>query len=108
MKEKADYRGARGANAGDQFHELWALQRALDLLNPSITLGGLTVEGIYNEEGADDENASAWDGVDCGLYFGGRSLATAERIEIVQLKYSGSDPARPWSIARLTANTRKT
>jgi hypothetical protein len=108
MKPKADFRGARGANAGDQFHELWALQRALDLLNPSTALGGITVEGIYNEEDTDDENAAAWDGVDCALYFGGRSLATADRIDIVQLKYSGSDPARPWSIARLTANTRKT
>ena len=26
---QADYRGARGSNAGDDFHELWALRQAL-------------------------------------------------------------------------------
>jgi hypothetical protein len=104
---KADYRGARGSNAGDQFHELWALQRALDLLNPASEFQALTVEGISTEN-PDADAGAFWDGVDCALYFGGHSLETADLVEHVQLKYSGSNPSAPWTIARLTENTRKT
>jgi hypothetical protein len=103
----ADYSGARGSNAGDQFHELWALDRALSLLNPSTDLKALTVEGIQSSEDSGAKGEPAWDGVDCALYYGGRSLETASRVEIAQLKYSGSNPDSPWTIARLTANTRK-
>jgi hypothetical protein len=28
----ADYKGVRGSNAGDDFHELWVMQQALGLL----------------------------------------------------------------------------
>ena len=30
--QAADYTGARGSNAGDQFHEYWALEQVLELL----------------------------------------------------------------------------
>ena len=30
---KPDFSGARGSNAGDDFHELWALRQSLLLLN---------------------------------------------------------------------------
>jgi hypothetical protein len=66
---QADYRGARGANAGDDFHELWALRQALALLDHDTGLTAVAVEGLR----AEDENGTprdTWDGVDCTLYYG--------------------------------------
>ena len=41
-----DFSGARPSNAGDSFHELWALHTALALLEPRGSLTAVTVEGI--------------------------------------------------------------
>ena len=84
---QADYRGARGANAGDDFHELWALRQALALLDQVVGLTAVAVEGLR----AEDESGTprdTWDGVDCTLYYGGDHAAAADRIVIAQLKYS--------------------
>jgi hypothetical protein len=45
-----DYRGARGSNAGDSFHELWALRQALALLDQDAGLAAVTVEGLRAED----------------------------------------------------------
>ena len=58
-RSNADYGGARGSNAGDQFHELWALDRALSLLNPATDLQALTVEGVRTSEDLTDDKATA-------------------------------------------------
>lgn len=103
---QADYRGARGSNAGDDFHELWALRQSLALLDQDSGLIAVTVEGLR----AEDESGTAldtWDGVDCTLYFGGDQAASSERIIIDQLKYSAADPDQPWTIARLTRGSNK-
>lgn len=44
-----DFGGARGSNTGDQFHELWALQQLLDLLDPQARLKAIGVEGVRTE-----------------------------------------------------------
>ena len=101
-----DYRGARGSNAGDDFHELWATRQAIRLLNREDDLQALSVEGVL-ESG---ESADTWDGVDCALYFGGPDAKSAKQVRIEQLKYSGASPETPWTAARLTrpkAGTRK-
>jgi hypothetical protein len=100
-----DAAGARASNAGDQFHELWALQQALDLLNPSSGINAVTVEGVATE--VEESNRAVWDGVDCALYFGGQSLESAARIDIAQHKYSSTDPDKDWTVARLTYNKKK-
>ncbi len=102
MALTADYRGARGSNAGDIFHELWALEQVLALLDPETRLRAVKVEGVDSQTKC--EGQGVWDGVDCTLYFGGTDLESAESVEIAQLKYSG-DPDRPWTIARLTASS---
>jgi hypothetical protein len=93
-----DYRGARGSNTGDDFHELWATRQAIRLLNGEDDLQALSVEGVL-EPG---ESADTWDGVDCALYLGGPDAASASQVRIEQLKYSGSSPGAPWNVARLT------
>src|SRR5215510_2342682 len=102
----ADYRGARGANAGDYFHELWALRQALALLDQDSELTAVAVEGLR----AEDERGmplDTWDGVDCTLYYGGDDATAAKRIVIAQLKYSAARPNHEWTIARLTQSSNK-
>ncbi|MDE3042262.1 MAG: ATP-binding protein [Nitrospirota bacterium] len=103
---QADYRGARGSNAGDDFHEFWALRQALALLAPDTGLTAVAVEGLT----AEDESGTpqdTWDGVDCTLYYGSDHAASAERIVIDQLKYSAADPDKAWTVARLTHSSNK-
>ena len=99
----ADYTGARGSNAGDQFHEFWALEQVLALLRPATNLKAVTVEGVALETAGADQ--SKWEGVDCGLYYGAPTLERADAIELAQLKYSSADPDKPWTMARLVASS---
>ena len=105
LVDLADFRGARGSNAGDQFHELWALEQILALLDPGTELAAVTVEGIVAAPSKAGEDEPHWDGVNCALYFGHETLERSQRVEICQLKYSSSDPNRSWSVARLTSNS---
>jgi hypothetical protein len=101
-----DFHGARGSNAGDDFHELWALRQSLALLDQESGLTAVTVEGLIQE----DESGTprdTWDGVDCTLYYGRNRPVDAERVVIAQLKYSAADRDQPWTIARLTHTTNK-
>jgi hypothetical protein len=102
-----DYGGARGSNAGDQFHELWALLQVLELLKPKAELIAVGVEGVRTETSSQTADNPTWDGVDCALYYGGTSLETADRVEFVQLKYSAANPEKKWSVARLSENSAK-
>ena len=81
MNREIDFSGARGSNTGDVYHELWAVRAALQLLDSSSGLDALVVEGVPSVDGS----GSQWDGVDCTLLFGGRSIQTAERVVILQL-----------------------
>ena len=101
-----DYRGARGSNTGDDFHELWALRQSLALLDQDAVLTAVAVEGLR----AEDESGTpldTWDGVDCTLYYGGDDAVKAERIVIAQLKYSAANPEKAWTVARLTQTSNK-
>src|SRR5574341_1101248 len=100
-----DFRGARGSNAGDQFHELWALLQVLELLRPDTDLKAVGVEGVKTETVSQQPDDPTWDSVDCALYYGGTSLATADRIEFAQLKYSAANPDKAWTVSRLTEST---
>ncbi|MCX5829683.1 MAG: hypothetical protein NTV58_17065 [Deltaproteobacteria bacterium] len=106
-KHSIDFSGARGSNTGDQFHEFWALQQVLDLLNPKTDLKAVGVEGVRTELPSQNADDPTWDGVDCALYYGGTRLETADRIEFAQLKYSAANPETLWSVARLSTNTAK-
>ena len=64
-----DYGGARGSNAGDAYHELWAVRHALRLLDEHAELSAITVEGLRAKDGTD----AVWDGVDCTLFYEGDS-----------------------------------
>lgn len=104
---KPDYTGAKGSNAGDDYHELWALRQALTLLDKDTALLGMTVEGLRPE----DEHGSpsdVFDGIDCALYFNGTTATSANPIEVIQFKYSAASPQAPWTTARLISSSAKT
>lgn len=103
---RPDHRGARGSNAGDDFHELWALRHALTLLQPDTELRELMVEGVADRD--DQEAATSWDGVDCTLYLGRPGNDDVTSIVIEQLKYSSANPETSWTVARLTRSSAKT
>ena len=101
-----DFRGARGSNTGDDFHELWVTRQALRLLLGENGLDAVAVEGLNARDEA-GMSPDTWDGVDCTLYFGGRSAAVAASVQIEQLKYSAANPKKPWTVARLVSGTRR-
>ncbi|WP_296708602.1 hypothetical protein [Tistrella sp.] len=96
---RTDYSGKRGSNAGDDYHELWAARRALELITPGTGLIELTVEGVRADD-AEGMDEVLWDGVDAAFYYG-PDIDTIEGVDLVQFKYSGSDPDTPWTVARL-------
>lgn len=103
---KPDFSGARASNAGDDFHELWALRQSLLLIEQDTSLVAVAVEGLV----AEDETgpSDTWDGVDCTYYFGGDNAFSSEKVVLEQLKYSASDPKKKWTIARLIYSEAKT
>ena len=100
-----DFRGARGSNTGDDFHELWATRQAVRLLSNEDGLEAIAVEGLNARDEA-GVPPDTWDGVDCTQYFGGRDATEASRVQIAQLKYSAANPNKSWTIARLIAGWR--
>lgn len=104
---KLDLLGAPASNAGDDFHEWWALRSALRLLHNEENLIAITVEGISLTR-KQDQGLREWDSVDCGMYYGGRTVEDATEVIIEQLKYSASTPEKPWTVSELTKSKSKT
>src|SRR4051812_41143072 len=104
-KNLVDYGGGRGAAAGDDLHQIWGIPQALRLFVHDSPLTAITVEGVQDRANSDTK---FWDGVDCAYYFGGTTIQESTFIEIEQLKYSGSDPDKSWTVAELTANSATT
>ena len=100
-----DFKGARGSNTGDDFHELWATRQVIRLLSNEDGLEAIAVEGLSARDEA-GVPPDTWDGVDCTQYFGGRDAAEADHVQIEQLKYSAANPNKSWTIARLVAGRR--
>ncbi len=97
--------GARASNAGDRFHELWALRKALTLLEPSSPYSAITVEGVPETDTPPDE--IAWSAVDVCLLTGGTRIQDASKVEFAQLKYSSTNPTSAWTAARLSHSSAK-
>lgn len=106
MSRSLDVAGAPASSAGDAFHETWALLQALRLLEQNSPLVELTVEGV--REAAETANTARWDGVDCALYFRPENGAGAQRVELVQLKYSVTGATKSWTPSRFLDSTAKT
>lgn len=97
--------GARASNAGDAFHEIWALRKALELLDPESDLVLLTLEGVGSLSKTTDNRK--WDGVDCALYYGEKEDGPFDRVNLVQLRYSVTTPNKRWTLGRFTQTRSK-
>ncbi|GFE66532.1 ATP-binding protein [Litoreibacter roseus] len=106
MSRPLEVLGAPASNAGDEFHEAWALGNALQLLDPATGLTELTVEGV--RDAAETNDNANWDGVDCALYFDDNEHPENSRVELVQLKYSVTGQNKSWTLARFCSSTKKT
>lgn len=102
--DMSDFRGARGSNTGDDFHELWAARHAIRLLDERDPLQAIAVEGVAPSDGVGTPD-STWDGVDCALYEGGEDAIEADQVLLEQLKYSAANPKSKWTIARITQSS---
>lgn len=85
--------GARESNAGDEFHILWALRRALLMLSPASELRAVRLEGVSPLDPASSE-MDQLQGVDLTEYYGGMDSGSAARVILSQLKYSQRHPEK--------------
>lgn len=73
---------------GHEFHEAWASRKAMQLLLPRDGLIGIAVEGLSEKDESRASQAAA-DIADLTLYYGKDTyFEAADRVEILQLKYS--------------------
>ena len=89
----------RASRDGHEFHEAWVARKCLGLLLPGAELVGIAVEGFANEDqrGVSNEGNEIADAV---LYFGGQAnLQQAERVVVVQVKYSKAAEHKPFRAA---------
>ncbi len=95
-----DLPGARESNAGDNFHILWAVSRCLKLIDPASQLTAVLIEDVSPSDRA-GAGPRVFLTADVTQYYGGDSFASADRVEISQLKYSHRHPELAWTAARL-------
>jgi hypothetical protein len=101
-----DYKGARGSNAGDDFHALWVLKYALELLDPESNLLKIHVEGVANELSSDNvDYQDTWEGVDYSLYYGSDDSQKFTKLILAQCKYSSATPIKSWTISDFVKKT---
>lgn len=102
MKDFKKISGARESSAGDDFYLLWAVRKALSLLEPNTSLKALGIEGPDKEEAESlDPDGDKLLAVDLAEYFVGECFNTADNVVLSQLKYSTRNPRKEWTAARL-------
>ncbi len=84
----------RASRDGHEFHENWAAREALKLLWPQDNFIGLSIEGPNDQDLASEETVQI---ADVTLYYGEKpTFKDAEKVVIVQLKYSISHAQTPF------------
>jgi hypothetical protein len=83
--------GAGASREGHEYHVAWAAKVALQLIHPNSALTTISIEG-FNVENAKHLSDEAMDIADLVQYYGGKTLASAIKLEVLQFKYS---PTRP-------------
>jgi hypothetical protein len=98
------------SNAGDDFHILWTIRKALELLNSKEDgLKLIALEGLTSQENAFvDPDGDICLGVDLSEYYGANKFVDAQQLVISQLKYSTVHPSLEWTAARLCSGKNGT
>jgi len=79
--------GARASREGHEYHVAWAAKVALQLIYPNSNLVAIAIEG-FNVENAEQLSDEAMDIADLIQYYGGETIASATKLEVLQFKYS--------------------
>ena len=78
----------RASRDGHEYHEMWTARMAMQLLRPDKDLKAIAVEGLSPQDQAKASDSTV-EIADITLYFGnGYTFEQADRISIVQFKYS--------------------
>ena len=78
----------RASRDGHEYHEMWTVRKAMQLLWPDSNLKAIAVEGLSPQDQAEASDSTV-EIADITLYFGtGYTFEQADRISIVQFKYS--------------------
>ena len=83
--------GAGASREGHEYHVAWAAKVVLQLIYPKSDLTAIAIEG-FNVEEAKHLSDEAMDIADLVQYYGGKTFASAIKLEVLQFKYS---PTRP-------------
>lgn len=95
-KPKKRFDTVRASRDGHEFHEAWVARRCLGLLFPKNDFVGIAIEG-FGESDQDDVEAQANEIADAVLYYGPQAtLDAAQRVVVVQVKYSKAAELKPF------------
>lgn len=91
------------SNAGDAFHQLWAVRKALELINTNPSaLKAIALEGVHPDETLQvDPQGDQLLGIDITEYYGGENFNSAHTIVFSQLKYSTRHADQEWTLNTL-------
>lgn len=83
--------GAGASREGHEYHVAWAAKVALQLIHPNSDLTAIAIEG-FNVENAKHLSDEAMDIADLVQYYGGKTFASTTKLEVLQFKYSPTQP----------------
>jgi len=83
--------GARASREGHEYHVAWAAKIALQLIHPNSELTAIAIEG-FDVENSDNLSDEAMDIADLVQYYGGKTFSSANKLEVLQFKYSPTSP----------------
>jgi len=100
---------AAESNAGDDFHIVWTVRKALGLLNFNDDgLKKLSLEGMTSSDNAIvDQEGDVMLGVDLTEYYGGEDFNSAISVKVSQLKYSTRRKHLNWTVSRICQGKKK-
>lgn len=88
----------RASRDGHEYHEAWTARKAMQLLLPRDGLIAIAVEGL---QPVDQQKLSkeAIEIADLTLYYGDSTFENAQRVRVVQFKYSVSAANKPFRVS---------
>lgn len=98
--------GAGASREGHEYHVAWAAKVALQLVLPNSDLAAIAIEG-FSFENAKHLSDEAMDIADLVQYYGGKTFASAIKLEVLQFKYSPTRPEEALTASDLQKTLRK-
>lgn len=98
--------GTGASREGHEFHVAWAAKVALKLIYPNSELSSIAIEG-FDVKNAGNLSEEAMDIADLVQYYGGEELLSANKVEVLQFKYSPTSPEKDLTASYLKKTLKK-